>query len=91
MTTLYKTRDMKLPTVVFHEDTFYEFLRTEPNYFEFETEDQYAVELLTGMGFLVKGGNPVKRADDSYPAVAAPPEPPDDELPRTPAVPKKAK
>jgi hypothetical protein len=89
MTVLFKTRDMPLPTVIFRDDTFYEFLRTEPNMFEFETHDAEVMEFLTGMGYLTKGEP--KRADGSYPAAAALPEPPPIPVPKRASVPKRPK
>jgi hypothetical protein len=54
MATLFKTRGDQLPTVIFHGDHIYEFVKTEPNLFEFETDNQEVVKFLVDMGFAIK-------------------------------------
>jgi hypothetical protein len=54
MTILFKARGDQLPTVIFHGDHVYEFVKAEPNLFEFETDDQEVVKFLVDMGFTIK-------------------------------------
>lgn len=52
--TFYKQRGMKLPTVVFDGPTFYEFVRTGPDMFEYVAETDKAIKTLTKYGYPVK-------------------------------------
>lgn len=54
MPIFYKLRGQELPTVIFHGDHIYDFVRVAPDLFEFETEDPVAVAFLTKLGFQTK-------------------------------------
>jgi hypothetical protein len=56
----YKERGMELPTVVFNGDTFYEFVRIDPNIFEYVATNEKAVKFLTKMGYPPREAAPVE-------------------------------
>jgi len=56
---------MGLPTVIFNGETFYEFVRTIPDQFEFETNDQKVVDFLMDMGYQILEDQPVEEGEQN--------------------------